>query len=167
MEAAVNSPVLGDDGRVLYLLHRVEDLTEQVRANEQLQSMSTPVVMVRDRILLLPLIGEVDGRRSGQVTDAVLARVAEEDAKAVIIDVAGVPVMDTLVAESLLQLAKSVGLLGARTILTGISAHTARTMVHLGIDTAGLETRARLSEGIDLALRLTAKPGSPPRAESA
>lgn len=150
----MNAPVLDDAGRVALILHAVEDVTEQVRARQRLQEMSTPVVTVRDRVLLLPLVGDVDHVRSEQIMETVLHRVVEDQARAIIIDVAGVPVMDSAVAGSLIKTARAASLLGAHTILTGVGPHAAKTIVSLGIDLSGLHTRTHLTEGIDLALRL-------------
>jgi anti-anti-sigma factor len=150
----LNTPVLGDDGRIAYIIHWVEDVTEQVRTQQRVRELSTPVVRVREHVLLLPLIGSVDTQRAEQLTETVLDRATEDNARVIIIDVAGVPVMDTAVAELLIKAALAVRLLGAQTILTGIGASAAKTMVHLGIDVSTLHTRSRLTEGIDLALRL-------------
>jgi rsbT co-antagonist protein RsbR len=89
--------------------------------------------------------------------DAVLLRVVEDKAKCIIIDIAGVPVVDTRVADHLVKMTASVRLLGAQTILTGISAQVARTIVQLGVDVSTMHTRSRLQEGIDLALDLVGK----------
>lgn len=154
----MNTPVLGADGEVRYIIHAVEDVTTQVLAERasahRVRELSTPVVRLRQGILLLPLVGVVDGDRASQIIEIVLARVVEEQARVVILDVAGVPVMDTAVAGSLLQTAAAVRILGARTILTGISANTAKTMVHLGIDVSAMYTRNKLAEGLDLAIQL-------------
>lgn len=152
----VNSPVLGDDGNVAYIIHRVADVTDHVRMQEQVRVIGTPVVQVAERILLLPLIGNVDSRRAEQITQAVLLRVADDQARVMIIDVAGVPVMDTAVADTLLKAAHCVRLLGAQTILTGISASAAQTMVVLGVELSAMHTCNRLSEGIELARKIVA-----------
>lgn len=127
------------------------------RHQHALRELATPVIRVHDRILLLPLIGAIDGRRAEQVTDAVLARTAEEHAKVVLIDIAGVAVVDTNVARSLVSLAASVRLLGTKTVVTGITARVSQTIVRLGIDTSMLETRSSLQQGIALALDLVGK----------
>jgi rsbT co-antagonist protein RsbR len=112
-------------------------------------------VTVRDSVLLLPLLGDVDHGRAEQVMEVVLSRVVDDRARAIIIDVAGVSVMDTSVANALIRTAQAVSLLGAHTILTGIGPHASKTMVGLGIDLSAIHTRSRLTEGIDLALQLT------------
>ena len=119
-----------------------------------IRELSTPVIRVHERVLLLPLIGTVDSLRASQVMDALLLRVIEEQARVVIVDIAGVPVVDTKVADSLLKTTAAVRMLGAQTIVTGISAPIARTLVQLGVDVSTVHTRARLQEGIELALQL-------------
>jgi rsbT co-antagonist protein RsbR len=89
--------------------------------------------------------------------ESVLIRIVEEQAKCIIIDIAGVPVVDTKVADSLVKTTAAVHLLGAKTILTGITAQVARTIVQLGVDISTMETRARLADGIELALGLVGK----------
>src|SRR5690606_10878185 len=104
------------------------------RHQEAVRELSTPVIKVHDQILLLPLIGTVDSQRAGQIMETVLLRVSDEQARVIILDIAGVAVVDTDVAEHLLKTTEAVRLLGAQTVLTGISAQVARTIVQLGVD---------------------------------
>jgi rsbT co-antagonist protein RsbR len=127
------------------------------RHQAALRELSTPVIRVHDRILLLPLVGAIDSVRAQQIMDTVLLRVVEEKAKCIIVDIAGVAVVDTKVADNLVKTTASVRLLGAHTILTGISAQVARTIVQLGVDISTMHTRSRLQEGIELALDLVGK----------
>jgi rsbT co-antagonist protein RsbR len=127
------------------------------RHQAALRELSTPVIRVHDRILLLPLVGAIDSVRAQQIMDTVLTRIVEEKARCIIIDIAGVPVVDTKVADSLVKTTASVRLLGAQTILTGISAQVARTIVQLGVDISPMHTCSRLQEGIELALDLVGK----------
>jgi len=127
------------------------------RHQEAVRELSTPVIKVHDNILLLPLVGTVDSRRAAQIMETVLTRVAEDQARVLILDIAGVAVVDTDVADHLLKTTEAVRLLGADTVLTGISAQVARTIVQLGVDISTMQTRARLSEGIEVALSLTGK----------
>jgi rsbT co-antagonist protein RsbR len=127
------------------------------RHQAALRELSTPVIRVHDRILLLPLIGAIDSARANQIMDTVLVRIVEEKAKCLILDIAGVPVVDTKVADNLVKTTASVRLLGAHTILTGISAQVARTIVQLGVDISTMHTRSFLQEGIELALDLVGK----------
>lgn len=127
------------------------------RHQAAIRELSTPVIKVHEQILLLPLVGAIDSQRAQQVMETVLVRVIEEKAKAIIIDIAGVPVVDTKVADHLLKTTAAVRLVGAQTILTGISAQVARTIIQLGVDISSMHTLARLSEGIELALALMGK----------
>jgi rsbT co-antagonist protein RsbR len=127
------------------------------RHQAAIRELSTPVIRVHDRILLLPLVGSIDSHRANQVMDTVLLKVGDSQAKCIIIDIAGVPVVDTKVAETLVKTTAAVRLLGAQTVLTGITAHVARTIVHLGVDITTMYTLSRLSEGIEVALSLVGK----------
>ena len=122
------------------------------RHQAAIRELSTPVIRVHDRVLLLPLVGTVDSGRAHQIMETVLTRVTDEQAKVIILDIAGVPVVDTKVAQHLLQTTAAVKLVGARTILTGISAQVARTIVQLGVDISAMDTVSRLQDGIELAL---------------
>jgi rsbT co-antagonist protein RsbR len=137
-----------------YIAANIETIQRHQAA---LRELSTPVIRVHDRVLLLPLVGAIDSLRAQQIMDAVLLRVVEEKAKFIIVDIAGVPVVDTKVADSLIKTTASVRLLGAQTILTGISAQVARTIVQLGVDISSMHTSSRLQEGIELALDLVGK----------
>lgn len=127
------------------------------RHQAAIRELSTPVIRVYDRILLLPLVGTIDSHRAHQIMETVLLRVTDEQAKALILDIAGVPVVDTTVADHLIKTTAAVRLVGAQTILTGISAQVARTIVHLGVDISSMHTRARLADGIELALTMMGK----------
>jgi rsbT co-antagonist protein RsbR len=127
------------------------------RHQAAIRELSTPVIRVYDRVLLLPLVGALDSHRAHQVMEAVLLNVVDAQARCIIIDIAGVPVVDTRVADHLLKTTAAVRLLGAQTILTGITAQVARTMVQLGLDISSMHTVNRLSDGIELALRLVGK----------
>jgi rsbT co-antagonist protein RsbR len=131
---------------------------ETVRRHQTaIRELSTPVIRVHEGILLLPLVGAIDSMRAQQVMESVLARVADDQARVIILDIAGVAVVDTKVADNLMKTTAAVRLLGAETILTGISAQVARTMVQLGVDVSSMHTRSRLAEGIELALDIIGK----------
>ena len=137
-----------------YIAAYLETMTRHQAA---IRELSTPVIKVYDRILLLPIVGTVDTQRANQIMETVLVQVVEQQAKVIIIDIAGVPVVDTKVADHILQTTAAVRLLGAQTVLTGISASVARTVVQLGVELTQVDTRAKLSEGIELALSLIGK----------
>lgn len=125
------------------------------RQSASLREVSTPVITLWDSILLLPLIGVVDSVRAQQIAERLLESVSEHEAAVTLIDVTGVPVMDTSVARHLLKTVAAAEMLGTQVILTGISPSTAQTMVKLGIDMSAVPTRASLKSGMALALTLT------------
>jgi rsbT co-antagonist protein RsbR len=127
------------------------------RQQAAIRELSTPVIRVHGSVLLLPLVGTVDSHRAQQIMETLLTRVVEEQARVVIVDIAGVPVVDTKVADHLLKTTEAVRLLGAETIVTGISAQVARTIVQLGVDISSIHTRARLEDGIEMGLSLVGK----------
>ena len=137
-----------------YIAAYLETMTRHQAA---IRELSTPVIKVHDRILLLPIVGTVDTQRAHQIMETVLLQVVEQQAKVMILDIAGVPVVDTKVADHILKTTAAVQLLGAQTILTGISASVARTVVQLGVEITRMHTRAKLSEGIELALSIVGK----------
>jgi rsbT co-antagonist protein RsbR len=153
---SVNKLVMFDMSLAIdtYISAQLESVSRHQAA---IRELSTPVIRVVDRILLLPLIGTVDTHRAEQIMETLLTRVVDEQARAVIIDIAGVPVVDTGVADHLIRTTAAVRLLGAETILTGISAQFARVLVQLGVDISSMHTRARLAEGIELGLGLVGR----------
>lgn len=124
---------------------------------QSLLDMSTPVITLWDSILLLPLVGVVDSVRAVQVAERLLEAIGRTEAEITLIDVTGVPVMDTSVARHLLRTVAAAEMLGSRVILTGISPNTAQTMVKLGIDMSSVPTRGTLKAGLALALQLTGR----------
>jgi rsbT co-antagonist protein RsbR len=137
-----------------YIAAYLETMTRHQAA---IRELSTPVIKVHNRILLLPIVGTVDTQRAHQIMETVLVQVVEQQAKVMILDIAGVPVVDTKVADHILKTTAAVQLLGAQTILTGISASVARTVVQLGLQITRMHTRSNLSEGIELALSIVGK----------
>lgn len=133
------------------------NMDAELRQQAAIRELSTPVIRVYDRVLMLPLVGTIDSLRAQQIMESVLARISEEQARVLILDIAGVAVVDTQVADYLLKTTAAVRLLGAKTILTGISPQVARTIVELGVNLSTLHTRNKLSDGLELALDLTGK----------
>jgi rsbT co-antagonist protein RsbR len=127
------------------------------RQTESLREVSTPVITLWDSILLLPLVGVVDSLRAQQISERLLEAIAASEAEVTLIDVTGVPVMDTSVARHILKTVAAAEMLGTRVILTGISPSTAQTMVKLGIDMSAVPTRGSLKSGLALALSLTGR----------
>lgn len=130
-----------------------------VRQQEDLLELSTLVLSIWDGVLLLPLVGTLDSVRVQDVMEKTLNRIAETRARVLIADITGVPTVDTMVANQLLKLASAAKLMGAACILTGISPTTARTIVGLGVELAGLEKRATLEDGLRHAIRYVSDRG--------
>lgn len=113
--------------------------------------LSTPLIPVRSRILVMPLIGTVDSARATRVIEVLLQGISEHSAHSAILDVTGVPVVDTQVASALVRAASAARMLGARVVLTGIRPEVATTLVSLGAELRGVITCSTLEQGIDVA----------------
>lgn len=136
----------------------IEALMKTVRGQEAaLRELSAPVIEVWDEILVLPIVGSVDTRRAQEINEALLETVVEKQARVTIIDITGLPVVDTSTANHLIKTVQSIQLLGAETIITGVRPAIAQTIVTLGIDTSVLKTKSRLVDGLRLALELTGR----------
>jgi PAS domain S-box-containing protein len=120
--------------------------------DELLAQLSTPLIPLNPRVVLMPLVGDVDEKRARRMLDALLQGLEQTRAPAAIIDITGVSNVDAHVADTLVAAARAARLLGTEVILTGIRSGVARTLVRLGTDLAGLRTRKTLQEGIDCAL---------------
>lgn len=123
---------------------------EQVIREQQkaMMSLSTPVLQIRDEILVLPLIGTIDSERAEQILEELLKRIVELTASVVIIDLTGVPVIDSLVANHMIKTVQAAKMLGADTIITGISPVNAQTLAGLGVDLSMLITKNNLRAGL-------------------
>jgi rsbT co-antagonist protein RsbR len=117
-----------------------------------LAELSTPLIPISDQIMVMPLIGAMDSKRANQVLTTLLSGIESRRARVAILDITGVPVVDTQVARTLMDVARSVGLLGAQVVLTGIRPEVAQTLVGLGVDLSSLVTRSILQDGIAYAL---------------
>lgn len=121
---------------------------------EAIRELSTPVLQVRDRMLILPIIGVLDSFRARQLTNQLLAAIRSSRAKVVVMDITGVPTVDSQVANHLVQTVEASRLMGATTIVSGLSAEVAQTLVTLGFDLSKLVTVGDLQGGIEYADRL-------------
>lgn len=134
-----------------------QELQEMVQIvqdqRDSMTNMSTPVVRLWDQVLALPLVGVMDSQRAQQAMEIVLETVIEEKAKVVIIDITGVALVDSLVANHLAQTLSAIRLVGAEGVLTGINADVAQTLVKLGVEVSSMSTRGTLAEGLHYALR--------------
>jgi rsbT co-antagonist protein RsbR len=127
------------------------------RQQQELLELSTPVVKLWDGILALPIIGTLDSARTQVVMENLLQTVVSTNSKFAIIDITGVPTVDTLVAQHLLKTITAARLMGAECIISGVRPQIAQTIVHLGINLEDVTTRARLSDAFALALKMSGR----------
>lgn len=134
-----------------------QDTREAVirRQQEELLELSTPVIKLWNGVLAVPMIGTLDSSRTQIVMEALLQKIVETESGLAIIDITGVPTVDTLVAQHLLKTVSAIRLMGADCIISGIRPQIAQTIVHLGIDLQGIMTKATLADALALALERT------------
>jgi rsbT co-antagonist protein RsbR len=127
---------------------------EEVIRRQQLEllELSTPVVRLWDGVLAVPMIGTLDSSRTQMVMESLLQRIVETGSQIAIVDITGVPTVDTLVAQHLLKTVAAIRLMGADCIISGIRPQIAQTIVHLGIDLQGVTTKATLADALALAM---------------
>jgi rsbT co-antagonist protein RsbR len=127
------------------------------RQQEEMLELSTPVVKLWDGVLALPLIGTLDSARTQVVMESLLSAIVETNSQVAIIDITGVPTVDTLVAQHLIKTITAARLMGADCYLSGIRPAIAQTIVHLGISLTDVQTKAKLSDAFALALQRVGK----------
>ena len=134
----------------------LDNLEAAHKAQENLlttvQALSSPVVPIFEGIIVLPLVGSIDSARAQRFTESLLAGITAQEAQVAIIDITGVPVVDTSVANYLLRAASAARLLGCQAVLVGIRPEVAQTVVQLGVELTGIATRADLQSGVEYAL---------------
>jgi|HigsolmetaAR201D_1030396.scaffolds.fasta_scaffold09088_2 rsbT co-antagonist protein RsbR len=160
-------PIKRSDGTIKRMLSLMQDVTEQkqreledrqrqediiVQQQVTLAELSTPLLTISDDTLVMPLIGAVDSQRVTQLIDTLLHGVSSTRASTVILDITGVVMVDTQVANAFIQASQAVNLLGAQIVLTGIRPEVAQILVGLGVDLKGIITRSSLRDGISYAL---------------
>jgi anti-anti-sigma regulatory factor len=148
-------------------------LTERKEAEERIQQqakeimeLSTPVMQVWQGVVVAPLIGSLDSQRTQQFMERLLNRIVETNSPLALVDIMGVPTIDTQTAQHLIETISAVRLLGAQVVLTGVRPAIAQTLVHLGIDLSDILTRSSLAAGLRVALdmlnlQVVAKNGKP------
>jgi PAS domain S-box-containing protein len=162
-------PLHDEDGVVVGVLGTYANITERHRAEEAirqsaiqqeiiaaqqaaLRELSTPLIPIMDGVVAMPLIGAIDSARAQQIMETLLEGIGSQHAGIAILDITGVRVVDTQVANALIRTAQAAQLLGARVVLTGITPEVAQTLVQLGIDLSAVTTRSTLQSGIAYAL---------------
>jgi rsbT co-antagonist protein RsbR len=141
----------------LYTTEAYQKSREEViqRQQRELMELSTPVVQLWDNILALPLIGTLDSGRTQVVMESLLEKIVDSGASIAIIDITGVPTVDTLVAQHLMKTVAAARLMGADCIISGIRPQIAQTIVHLGVDLSQVTTKASLADAFVVALQRT------------
>src|SRR5262249_44784874 len=124
-----------------------------LRQQQEMLELSTPVVKLWDGILALPLIGTLDSARTQVVMESLLQKIVETGSQVAIIDITGVPTVDTLVAQHLIKTVTAARLMGADCIISGIRPQIAQTIVHLGVGLGEVSTKANLADAFAQALR--------------
>ena len=127
------------------------------RQQQEMLELSTPVVSLWDGILALPMIGTLDSMRTQVVMESLLQRIVESRSSIAIIDITGVPTVDTLTAQHLLKTVTAARLMGAECIISGIRPQIAQTIVHLGVDLGDVTTKASLADALAIALQRTGR----------
>jgi PAS domain S-box-containing protein len=147
------------DGTLRGFSKVTRDLTERKQAEEKIQQqsreimeLSTPVMQVWQGVVVAPLIGSLDSNRTQQFMERLLERIVETNSPVALVDITGVPMIDTQTAQHLIETISAVRLLGAQVVLTGVRPAIAQTLVHLGIDLSGITTRSSLSAGLLVAM---------------
>jgi len=135
---------------------RTAELTKQAeiinRQAQEILEVSTPVLQVFEGVVVAPLIGTLDSQRTQRFMERLLERIVETNSPVALVDITGVPTIDTQTAQHLIDTISAVKLLGARVILTGVRPAIAQTLVHLGIDLSGITTRSSLASGLLVAM---------------
>jgi rsbT co-antagonist protein RsbR len=133
----------------------VEERERVIREQQEaIRELSTPVLQVRDRLLILPIIGMLDAQRARQLTEQLLGAIQSSRAKVVVIDITGVATIDLTVANHIVQTVEAARLMGASAIITGLSSKIAQTLVDLGVDLSMMNTVGDLQGGLEEAERL-------------
>ncbi len=147
----------------LYTTEVYQSAREEIinRQQQEMMELSTPVVKLWEGILALPMIGTLDSARTQLVMENLLQRILETGAAIAIIDITGVPTVDTLTAQHLLKAVTAARLMGADCIISGIRPQIAQTIVHLGVDLGDVTTKASLADAFALALDRTGRSRDP------
>ncbi len=153
------SPIRDASGQIIGASTTARDITEQKRMREalterakEIMDVSTPVLQVWEGVVVAPFIGTLDTQRAQQFMERLLDKIMQTNSAVALLDVTGVPAIDTRTAQHLIETITSVRLLGAQAILTGVRPAIAQTLAHLGINLADVVTRSSLAAGLRVAL---------------
>lgn len=157
---ATYNPILDLNGKLIKVLKIASDVTNKKRRENEnakqaalIMDMSTPVMRLWDNILLLPIIGLVDSKRVQIIMEAALQNILDYQAKFLILDIQGVPAIDSAVANYLIKVTQATKLMGCRCIVTGISPQISQALVNLGIDLGDILTQSNLKDGVSMSLK--------------
>lgn len=149
-------PFRNSKGEIIGVIEDFKDMTyiKEVEARTaMIFESSTPVVQVWEGVVVTPIIGTLDSERTQQIMEQLLEKIVETHSRIALIDITGVPSIDTAIAQHLVDTINAVKLLGSQVVITGIKPSIAQTLVHLGINLTGILTRKSLAEGIEVALK--------------
>jgi anti-anti-sigma regulatory factor len=156
---ATYNPIFNLKDEPVKVLKIADDVSTQRRMENErekqqklIMEMSTPVMQLWDNILLLPVVGLVDSKRVQLIMETALQKILDYQAKLLILDIQGVPAVDSAVANHLIQITKATRLMGCTSIVTGISPEISQALVNLGIDLGNIQTQATLKDGVSFSL---------------
>lgn len=156
LQASYN-PILDLEGKPLKVVKFASDITTEVQKRSlALLEMSTPVTKIWDGVLFAPIVGIVDSKRSVDIMNKALSSIADTRASTLLLDIGGVAVVDTAVANHLIKIARAAVLMGCRTIISGISPAIAQTVAELGIDLGAIQTTSTIEAALRESIRKTA-----------
>ena len=155
--SSTKAPMIDSKGNVIGIVGLTQDVTKQKTLEIQLEHMlgelSTPVLYAWEGIIIMPLVGTLTSDRAQQATQTILESIDHYQAKYAILDITGVSVIDSMVANQLIKTAKAIETLGSEALITGVSAEIATTIVNLGIDMEKIMTKNSLLEGLHYAIK--------------
>lgn len=163
LQASYN-PIFDADGRPLKVVKFASDITDEVQKRSlAMMEMSTPVTKIWDGVLFAPIVGIVDSKRAVDIMNRALSSIADTRARTLMLDIGGVAVVDTAVANHLIKIAKAAVLMGCKTIISGISPAIAQTIAELGIDLGSIQTTSTIESALRESIT---RPGGGGRADS-
>lgn len=126
-------------------------MAKEKAVSKRMVAVAVPVTILWESILMLPIVGVVDSKRAQEIMETILTKILETEAKFIILDILGVPNIDSAVANHFIKITKATALMGCTSIVTGISPPIAQTLVHLGVELKDIITRATLKDGLQTA----------------